>query len=430
MTGRASSTGRSIGQVGVALLVATGLGAVLPVVCARLVPADRYAYFLAFWGLLFGIGSAVAPVEQEISRQAALAAMAGTRLGAAALRVAAVVVAAVAVFGLLVVLPPVSARLFGPYPALAPVAAIGGVAFAAQFAVRGFLVGQHRITPYSGLVVVEALVRLVLLGAIVAIGKADVLSLALAVAAGSLAWVGFARPAIRAVDRRRDREPWLRVTARMGVLVLSAGLTSCVITGYPALVNLLAPGGRDPAVGGLFAALTVARLPLLLFGAVQAVAVPTAVRLSQDAAGRRRLRVLLVTGAAAVIALGLLGALAAAAVGPFLVSLLFGPGYVVEPLTVAGLVWSSVMLAAVLLLAAVLVARKQVHRVLLVWAVICGISVAVLASAPGGTVTRATLGLVVAPTVGLVLAFALVLGSPARSGPNAADDPDGAEGGP
>ena len=125
-----------------------------------------------------------------------------------------------------------------------------------------------------------------------------------------------------------------------------------------------------------------------------------------------------------MIALGLLGALAAAAVGPFLVSLLFGPGYVASPLTVAGLVWSSVMLAAVLLLAAVLVARKQVHRVLLVWAVICGISVAVLTSAPGGTVTRATLGLVV-PTVGLVLAFALVLGSPAPSGPNAADDPDG-----
>jgi O-antigen/teichoic acid export membrane protein len=415
MTGRAPSTGRSIGKVGVALVVATGLGAVLPVVCARLMPPDRYVYFLAFWGLLFGIGSAVAPVEQEVSRQAALAAVVGTRVGAAAMRVAAVVAAAVMVFGLVVVLPPVSARLFGPYPALAPVAAVGGVAFVAQFAVRGFLVGQQRITRYCGMVVVEALVRLVLLAAVVAAGVADVLSLALAVAAGSLAWVGFARPAIRAVDRRRDREPWLRLAARMGVLVLSAGLTSCVITGYPALVTLLAAGGVDPAVGGLFAALTVARLPLLLFGAVQAVAVPTAVRLSQDAAGRRRLRVLLVGGTVAMLALGVLGALAAAAAGPFLVALLFGPDYVVGPLTVAGLVWSSVMLAGVLLLAAVLVARQQVHRVLLVWALVCGISVAVLAWVPGGTVTRATLGLVVAPTVGLVLALVLVLGSPAPS---------------
>ena len=424
-SGPAPSARRSIGTVGIALLLATALGAVLPVVCARLMPAADYQFFLGFWGLLFGIGSALSPVEQEVSRQAAVASVTGAKVAGSAAQVVILVAAMVSVFGLLVVLPPVATRLFGTHDALAWFAALGGVAFAFQFGVRGVLVGQQRITSYGGLVITEALLRVVLLGVVVLAGLIGMYPLALAVAAGSFAWLFFVRRAARMVELREGHEPWGVVARRMSTLLLSSGLTACVITGYPAMVNLLAPTGKAEAVAGLFAALTVARFPLLLLSPVQALAVPTVVRLSTDADGSHRLRWVVVKGGAAAFALAALGAVVGGLVGPAVVSLVFGGQYQVDGYVVAGLVWSSVLLAGVLLLAAVLVARRQVDRVLLVWSVVAGLSAAALLLGPADTVTRATLGLVVAPTVGAVIGIACVLQRPAVRQCSELDSDDG-----
>jgi hypothetical protein len=71
----------------------------------------------------------------------------------------------------------------------------------------------------------------------------------------------------------------------------------------------------------------------------------------------------------------------------------------------------------VLLLAAVLVAREQGGRVLVTWAVVAGMSVLVLAFAPGDMVLRSVLGLVIAPTLGVFVALGLVLRAGSRDTP-------------
>ncbi|MCE3550359.1 hypothetical protein LWC33_02655 [Pseudonocardia sp. RS11V-5] len=401
---------QALGTVGIAVIVAAVLGAVLPVVCARLMPASDYQYFLAYWGLLFGLGSAISPVEQEVSRQAALASVVGAKAGSSSLQAVGVVFCGVLLFGMVVALPLISIRLFGQFSILALIAAAGGAAFVGQFGMRGLLIGQNEVRRYAGLIVAEALIRAVLVGAVIVAAVVGMYSLALAVVAGSFMWLLFVRRAVVLVDWRGGRERWAAVTRRMGVLVAASGLTACLITGYPAMVNFISPGGDGEAVGGLFAALTVARLPLLLLSPVQALAVPTVVRLSADENGRQRLHRLMLRGSAGALLLAAVGAAFGALVGPFLVRLLFGVKYNVPALAVAGLVWSSVLLAAILLLAAVLVARKQVGRVLITWALAVALSVAVLAGWPGDTVTKATVGLVVAPTVSVVVAAAFVLG--------------------
>jgi O-antigen/teichoic acid export membrane protein len=367
------SARRSIGVVGLALLIATMLGALLPIVCARLMPAADYRYFLAFWGLLFGFGSALSPVEQDVSRQASEAVIAGRRVDASVVQVVASAGAAIAIVGGIVCVPMVSDRLFGPHPLLAVIAASGGLAFAVQYGVRGVLIGEQRVVGYGGIVVAEALFR-------------------------------------------SAYESWRESSRRVLILMVSAAFTASVITGYPAMVNLLVPADDDVAIAGLFAALTVARFPLVLLSPIQALTVPAVVHLSSSREGRGRLRRLLVGGIAAT---GLIAAAAGAVcgwLGPLVVGILFGDRYVVSRATVGGLGWSSIVLAAVLILAAVLVARAQVIRVLIIWAVVAVTCAVVLLVWPGGAVAKATAGLVMGPTVGMILAGVLVLRVPVEDG--------------
>ncbi|GAB3504245.1 hypothetical protein [Amycolatopsis cihanbeyliensis] len=401
-------TRRSVGKVGVALIIGSLLGYALTVAVGRLLTPAEFAVFITFWGIVFGLGSALSPLEQEVSRLSAVAARDGGRAGRDALRSLAVGAAVVVLAALVLLIPAVNERVFEEHYGLAVVVLVAAVAFAVQFAVRGLLMGQEQVTPYSWLLIVEAGVRPLLVAAIALAGLTGMIPLALAVGAGSFAWVVFARRARGLVDGARPGEPWGPVSRRVLTLMLSAALTASVITGYPAMARLLAPEGDEDRMGALFAALTVARIPLLMFAAVQALAVPAVVKLSGSEEGVRRLRRLLALGTVGALALAAVGALVGLLVGPWLVSLFYGQDYQVDGPAVAGLVWSSVLLAMIQLLSAVLVARTQANRMLVTWAVIAVSSALVLSFWPGDTVLRAVLGLVIGPTVGLVVALVFV----------------------
>lgn len=404
-----SGVGRSAGKVGIAILVGSVLGYAVTVGVGRLLSPTEFATFITFWGIIFGLGSALSPLEQEIGRLSAVASLAKAKPGMDVVRATVVGGAVVAVIGLVLLIPPVSTRMFGDDYGLGLVILAGAIGFAIQFAVRGLLVGQHEVGRYSWLIVLEAGVRPLLIGVLAVVGLAQMVPLAIAVGVGSFAWLAFATRAMGMIDRSHAGEPWGPMTRRMLVLMLSAGLTASVITGYPAVVKLLAPAGDDAKIGALFAALTVARVPLLMFAAVQALAVPMVVRLSSTEDGLRKLKRMLALGTLGALVLAAVGALIGLLIGPWVVRLLYGADYVVDGWAVAGLVWSSVLLATVQLLAAVLVARKQGSLVLAIWAVVAVVSALVLVMWPGDTVLRATLGLVIGPTAGLAVAVAFVL---------------------
>ncbi|GAA1019853.1 MULTISPECIES: hypothetical protein [Amycolatopsis] len=402
-------THRTAGKLGGSLIAAIILGYVLTVACARLLPPDQYATFLTFWGLLMGLGSALSPLEQELSRQSATAALTGGVAGRGALRAVVVSAAAAGAFGLALLIPPINDRLFHGTWELALVVVAGGIAFACQFGVRGLLIGQHQVKHFAGLIVAEPAVRALVLGLLVIATAYRLVPLALAVAAGSFAWLLFIRKAWRLLDVRADGDGWAVTSRRMLMLLLGAALTATVITGYPALVGLLAPGGDRDRLGAVFAALVIARLPLTLVAPVQSLAVPFVVRLSATADGRGRLRRVLLLGTFAALALAALGALVGMLIGPWAVELVYGAAYQVDGWAVAGLVWSSVLLVPMQLLTAVLVARAQANRVLITWAVVAVTAAALLLAIPGDTVLRAVVSLAVAPMAGLVVVLVFVL---------------------
>ncbi|QXV61022.1 lipopolysaccharide biosynthesis protein [Amycolatopsis sp. TNS106] len=397
------------GSLGGSLLVSIGLGYVLTVACQRLLPPQEYAVFVTFWGLLMGLGSTLSPLEQELSRQSAVAALDGGRAGRPALRAVAVGAVVAAVFSLALLIPPINDRLFHGDWTLGLIVLVGGVAFACQFGTRGLLIGQHKVKPFSLLVIAEPAVRALVLGVLFVAVAYNVVTLAIAVAAGSFAWLLFARPARRLIDPHAEGDGWGVTSRRMGMLLVGAALTSAVITGYPALVGLLAPGDDGARVGALFAALVIARLPLTLIGPVQSLVVPFVVRLSTTDEGRNRLQRVLALGVVASLALAALGALVGLWLGPWAVRFVSGPGYDVDGWSVAGLVWSSVVLVPMQLLTAVLVARTQARLVLITWTVVTGTASLFLLFLPGDTVFRAVVALAVAPTLGLAVVVAFVL---------------------
>ncbi|MBE1500165.1 O-antigen/teichoic acid export membrane protein [Amycolatopsis lexingtonensis] len=409
-TPAATSSGRTTaGSLGGSLIVSIGLGYVLTVACQRLLSPQDYAVFVTFWGLVMGLGSTLSPLEQELSRQSAVAALTGGRAGRPALRAVAVGMLVAAAFSLALLIPPVNEKLFHGDWSLAVIVLCGGVAFACQFGTRGLLIGQHKVKAFSLLVVAEPAIRALVLGVLVVSVAYNVVSLAVAVAAGSFAWLLFARPARQLLDVHVEGDGWGVTGRRMGMLLVGAALTAAVITGYPALVGLLAPGGDGDRVGALFAALVIARLPLTLIGPVQSLAVPFVVRLSVTEEGRHRLRRVLALGAAAALVLAALGALVGLWLGPWAVRFVSGPKYDIDGWSVAGLVWSSVLLVPMQLLTAVLVARTQARLVLLTWAIVTGTASLLLVLLPGDTVFRAVVALAAAPTLGLAVVLAFVL---------------------
>ncbi|GAB3720249.1 hypothetical protein GCM10027598_33680 [Amycolatopsis oliviviridis] len=406
----AKSTGKSAGRIGVYLLIAIALGYVLTVVWGRTLSKADNAVLLSFWGMLMGLGAALSPLEQEISRQSAHAALEGRKAGRPAVVAFVTSLIAVAVAALFTLIPPVTDKVYGGQFALAVIVLAGGVSFAFQFAARGLLIGQDHVRSYSWLILVEAAVRILAVAALVVAGLTQVYWFAIAAATGSFAWLLFARGAARLVDPKLDAdEPAKPIVKNMLMLLAGAGLTASVITGYPALVGLLTPGGNKDKLGVLFLALFVARTPLTLMAPVQALAVPTVVRLSSTEEGKHRLRRLLALGSMGALALGALGALVGWLIGPWAVRLVYGADKNPEAWWMAGLVWSSVLLAAMQLLAAVLVAQAKATKVLITWAAVVAATALVLLFFPGDTVVRAVVGLAAGPTVGLLVVMGFVV---------------------
>lgn len=391
--------------IGAAIGVASVAGYLLVVLVGRILSPADYVHFMSFWGVIFGIGGSLSVLEQEAARQ--------TTPGSDEERptVHAIAVSAAVLAGLVAavtLLPPVATRLYGqPDPTIGLVVLLGTVGFAVQFAVRGMLMGSGAVRHYSGIVVAEAMARLlVLLALLLAVGV-DLTTAAVAVGAGSFVWLGWVRRAWRTLPRPHlDARAWRTTFGRTVSLMGAATLTASVITGYPAIVSAVTGGAEGTAMGALFAALTVSRVPLLLVSPIQAVTVPAVVRWrASDGSHGSKLRRLLVLGTAAAAGSGLVGGAAGWLWGPWVVRTVFRPDYVVASSAVGLLVLSAFLLAWVLLMSAALVALAAYRRMTLLWLAAAGSTVVWLAVSPLGAVDTTVIGALVGPVAATAFGF-------------------------
>ncbi|MDF2846519.1 MAG: hypothetical protein K0R97_501 [Oerskovia sp.] len=398
--------------VGSAVAVSSVAGYVLLAIVGRTLTTTEFALFMSFWGLMFGLASSMSMVEQEAARQSA-----GNEKDHSApivrVTVAAGVIATTA--AALTLIPAVSARFYGHAESgIGLVVVIATVGFAAQFMVRGLLIGSNDIRGYGGLVVAEPAVRLVMLLVVWATVGVTLGTAAAAVAAGAFAWLGWIRPARRMI-RQTEVQPgfgirsWLDPLRRAGSLMFGAALTAALITGYATMVTVFSGGAPGAAGGAVFAALTVSRLPLLFVAPLQALAVPTILRWKQDSSNTAKdAHRLLVLASLATLAIGVVGALVAWFIGPWAVQIALGEKYVVSSATIATLVFSACLLGLLQLASAALIALGSYRWMGIVWATATGATALWLLLNPYDIVTSTVVGALIGPLSGLLVAVSVL----------------------
>lgn len=400
---------RPLGTVGGGMAIGSAIAYVLILAVARWLEPDDYATFLSLWGVIFGLGSVLSIVEQEVSRQSAHAAARGGRTPRAALQVFSLSATVACLACAAIALSPLGSSIMGGTPTIPAMVFASTLGLATQFLVRGILIGHDRVRAYSGLLIAEGAIRLALAAAAALLWTTGRLELMVgAVAAGSFAWLAFARQTRRLIDPASGGEAWGLLTQRVVVLTTSSGLTASLLSGYPALVTAVV--GSTAGLATLFAVVSASRIPLLFLSPVQALAVPAIVRLvTRGHPGD--LRRYLSRGALALAATAAIGGGLASLVGPWAIRTMFGEAYVIDSATVAILFASTVVIAGLLLEGAALVALQRYGGLLLAWGVAVASAMAALAWVPSTTVARGVAGMAVGAVTGATTATILLFRS-------------------
>lgn len=396
------------------LSVAVGLGVygvaayALTVVVARVLGPETYAPFGVLWTLLNAVGLGLfIPFEQELSRTTASRRARGLGNAGAVrvvVRVAVVLFAGVTVL-CLVTWPVQTARLFHDDASLVPllIGALFGLVVA--YVVRGLLSGQGRFANYGAQFVVDGLLRILGAGALALADVRQVWPYALVLVVAPLLAVLVTTPRRAALVTPSDPEPAAPIRRALIALIV-ASLASQVLANAGALIVQLRADEVDRTLSGQFVtAVTVARIPVFVFSAVQAVLLPGLAAMVglRDAAGFRR-RLVLVTGATAAIGIG--GTLLLAVWGEPLLTLVFGPEYRVDPMVITLLAASGAAFMLAQLAAQALLALAGERAVLVGW--VAGVVALVVAAVLPGELTMVA---AVALLVGSLVALAVLTGA-------------------
>lgn len=399
------------------LSVAVGLGVygvaayAFTVVAARGLGADAYAPLAVLWTLLnaFGLGLFI-PFEQELSRTTASRRARGLGNAGAVrvvLRIAAFVFGAVLVF-CLVSWPVQTDRLFHGDASLVPLLIGALLGMAVAYVARGLLSGQGRYANYGAQFVVDGVLRIVAASALALADVRQVWAYGLILVAAPLVAVLVTTPRRAALVTPSEPESAGQIRRAMVTLIV-ASLASQLLANAGTLIVQLRATAADQTLSGNFTnGQIVARVPVFVFSAVQAVLLPGLATLvgRRDLPGFRR-RLVLVTGLTGLI--GLVGTAVLAGWGGPLLSLLYGDGFELDGTVITMLAASGAVFMLAQLAAQALLALSGERAVVLGWVagVVGLVATAVL---PGELTMVAAVALLVGSLVSLaVLTGALLL---------------------
>ncbi|RYB95250.1 hypothetical protein EUA93_13440 [Nocardioides oleivorans] len=392
-----------------ALLVAAAAGAsagtsyvVMWLATHTLTKADA-TVFLTVLSVLFFAYGLLSGLATEVTRSAAAAQRDASAVGPSLWRVGAV--SAVACSAALVLFVLVwHGRLLGPDATVAdawPVAlllGLGVLGYTFHSTAVGALTGRRQWSGTATVIGAEASLRLGLT-AIAALVGAGMLGMVAGSTASALAVVLVLTlaPSVRRAMGTATDCPGRVLAWRISQSMLAQASAAAVVVGFPVmLASTTSPAGyRDAAP--LILAISLTRAPLLIpLNAVQGITVSYLVH-----AGRRFGRALvLVLGL--ITAVGTVGSLLAWAIGPWLMSTIFGADYRVDGWVLGLLTFSATLLAVLTVTGATCQATNR-HAVFLGGWLVATASTLVLLLLPGTLEQRSVTALLGGPAVGLLL---------------------------
>ena len=404
---------QSLALLGSSLLAAVST-LVVTMIAQRALNGSELTEFLLFWAALFTVTGIITGIQPEITRAVGTARTQTVSADGSApqgARVVTVTAALGAIAGALVLVSsPLWAGQQIPHSAAVGVTvmALGVFLYALQATMSGVTAGEDRWYLFAAVGGLESAGRLILMFAaaliipsLAGLEAATVvpmglwLILALVTVSGRRLWVA------------RADVPAGRLTTNILWSFLSSAAAAVLMMGFPNVLKASGAAESEPVVlGTLILAISITRSPIMIpLQAFQGVAVSAFLK------QRHRPVAAFIKPAAAVVAVGATGALAAYLVGPLLFRLIYPPAAGAESayeaaasgITLGALVFASALLALMTLSGNMALAVNQ-HRIYLAgWVVAAAVTLSLAFLVPAPLVPRAIVALAIGPVCGFVV---------------------------
>lgn len=419
---------QSLALLGSSLLAAVST-LLVTMIAQRALNGSELTEFLLFWAALFTVTGIITGIQPEITRAVGTArtrAVADRALanraasgGAASAegsapqgaRVVTVTAALGAIAGALVLVSsPLWAGQQIPHSAAVGVTvmAVGVFLYALQATMSGVTAGEDRWYLFAAVGGLESAGRLILmLAAALMIPSLAGLEVATVVPMGLWLILALVTVSGRRLWVARADVPARRLTTNILWSFLSSAAAAVLMMGFPNVLKASGAAESEPVVlGTLILAISITRSPIMIpLQAFQGVAVSAFLK------QRHRPVAAFIKPAAAVVAVGAAGALAAYLVGPLLFRLIYPPAAGAESayeaaasgITLGALVFASALLALMTLSGNMALAVNQ-HRIYLAgWVVAAAVTLSLAFLIPAPLVPRAIVALAVGPVCGFVV---------------------------
>jgi O-antigen/teichoic acid export membrane protein len=370
-------------------LIITGLAAYgFQIIAAHHLSKSAFAALNGLWAIVFVVAPGLfQPLEQEVARAIAHRRAQGIGGGPLVRRAAvlggilAVIIAGIAgIFA-----KPLIDNLFHGYGALLPALFVALGCYYLAHMTRGTLSGNGRFAAYGTMHASEGLVRIAFCALLALAGSTLPGMYGIALALPPLFAVAISLRGQHDLLTPGPPAPYSELSSALGLLLVGSLLAQLLSYASFIGVTILATPSESNAAGLFITGLFVARIPLLMFQAVQAALLPKLAGLAGEGrhadfrAGMRRLLLI-------VVGLGALGTVLATFLGPPIGKILFGDKWIMGDRDMFLLTFGAALFIIALTLAQGLIALKSYLQNAISW--ITGIVVFVVTVAavnPKGT---------------------------------------------
>jgi len=397
--------------VGVGLLVSGVTAYGFLVLAARALGPERYAPLGLLWTVVFLVGPGFfLPVEQEVSRALAER-RARDQGGGPLVRRAATLTAGllgILLLGIVATAPLSLSKLFDDEVLLLVGLCLALTGAAAGHLARGTCSGQGRFRPYAVFLGADGAVRLALCAGLFVAGVDTPGLYGVAVGVAPLVAVTLAMARERGFVLPGPDAGWGELSKALVVLLAASVLSFTLVNAGPMAVDLLGSESEQAEAGRFLNGLIIARVPLFLFQAVQAALLPKLSALA-GAGQFREFRTGLRSLVAVTVAIGAAATAGAFAIGPEVVTLLFGSAFELDHRTLGLLALSCAAYMLGVALAQAVIALGGHRLVAASWGVGVAGFVIVTAVSSDDLFLRVELGLVAGASIAaMAMALSLV----------------------
>jgi O-antigen/teichoic acid export membrane protein len=281
--------------------------------------------------------------------------------------------------------------------------------YCVQHITRGTLAGNGRFGPYGMILGAEGLIRIVPCVALAVAGVDDPVYYGLCLAIPPVFASLVSLRGQHGLVEPGPEAPWSELSTNLGWLFLGSVLAQALSYAPFLGAQILAKPGQRDAVADFIVGLFLARIPILLFQAVQAALLPKLAHLIGSGRHddfREGLRKLVFV----VVGIGVIGVIGGATIGPAVGEVLFGEKFTLGNVDLALLAAGSGLFILALTLAQALIALMGHAKAVVAWAAGIVLFVAVTAATGPDLFRRVELGFIAgAAAAAGVMALMLML---------------------